>query len=55
MEGTIAEANEACLPDGNIAHPIMREELRRQLDQLAELYAEAVWAEGVRLKVKDCS
>ena len=42
MEGTIAEANEACLPDGDIAHPMMRDELMRQLDQLAELYAEAV-------------
>jgi len=44
MKQVIDEANEAYLPAGDIAHPRTREMLTRQLEELAELYAEAVSA-----------
>lgn len=42
MEQVIDEASETCLAEEDIAHPAIREELTRQLERLAELYAEAI-------------
>jgi len=42
MKRVIDEANETYLPGGDIAHPGTREMLTRQLEELAQLYAEAV-------------